>query len=130
MEVDIYAVGSPYLCKDNVLIIEEHGYGNIILEIRGSGINKPGKEILDRYRYEIPSKECRPLLRKDLKELNIRLKKIDYILLDQRDEYTIYEVTYRDLKAYIVENWNGYSAELKFEVFKEKDDAVSWVFSK
>jgi hypothetical protein len=130
MNGDVFAVGSPYLCG-NIFVIAVHGYGNIVLEISADGITKPEKEIINRYKDEddLPE-DCKPLFKKEIKELNISLKKVDYILLDERDEYFVYELTYRNLKAYIVENWNGYSAKWDYEVFQDKDEAVFWVFSK
>jgi len=132
MTGDVFAVGSPYLCGNgNIFVITVHGYGNIVLRISGNGITKPEKEIVRKYGNEddLPG-DCKPLFKKEIKELNVSLKKVDYILLDQRDEYTVYEFTYRNLKAYIVENWNGYSAEWTYNVFKDKDEATFWVFSK
>ncbi len=117
MNTDIFAVGSPYLCGNGeIFVITVHGYGNIVLRVSANGITKPEKETIKKYGNEdnLPN-DCKPLFKKEIKELNISLKKLDYILLDERDEYTIYEFTYRNLKVYIVENIQNVASSLSIK---------------
>jgi hypothetical protein len=118
---------SGYICG-NIIVFDDRYYGRIVLTVNDNKIEKPSKRTISEFQLSDALDNCKVITNDIAKLLNISLKKIEDIMLDERESYTIYEFTYMTLKAYIVEYYNGYSGDFKYDIYNDLDDARASVF--
>jgi hypothetical protein len=120
---------ADYLCKgfSSDILVLENSYGRIILYISKEKIEKPSDKEL-KVLKNADTSYCVPLSRKMEKELNIDMKKVEHIPVNEREVYTIYEFTYLSQKVYIVEYYEGYGLTYTYHVYNTYDEALSSVF--
>jgi hypothetical protein len=119
-----------YLCRGfsgDILILEKEYYGRIVLYVNGNKIEKPSEKEL-KVLKNADTSYCEPITRKMEKELNITMKVLYTTEFQPRNYYTIYLFTYGNTQIYIMEYYDGASAEYKYQIYSSLVDAVSAIY--
>ena len=118
-----------YICRgfSSDILILENGYGRIVLYVSEKKVEKPSDKEL-KVLKNADTSYCQPLTRKMEKELSMDMKVLYTTEFQPRTYYTIYLFTYRNINVYILEYYDGASAEYKYYVYSSLIDAISAIY--